>query len=78
LLGSLLIDSSALLVVADIAHPADCYCEAHCLIYQTMCDLYVSGTPPNLVTVFDELARRGQLNEGGGLVGGYSRPDGDR
>src|SRR5258706_302269 len=36
------------------------------MIYQAMCDLYDEGTPPDLVTVWDELARRGKLDEVGG------------
>src|SRR5260221_7595705 len=66
LLGSVLIDSAILPVVAGIARPEDCYREAHRIIYQAMCDLYESGTPPDLVTRCDELARRGKLDDLGG------------
>src|SRR5262249_57040310 len=66
LLGSILIDAEMLAAVADIASPSDCYREAHRVIYQAMCDLSAGGTPPDLVTVCDELARQGKLDEVGG------------
>jgi replicative DNA helicase len=66
LLGSVLIDAAILPVVAEIAQPEDCDREAHRAIFRTMCDLSASATPPELVTVCDELARRGKLDEVGG------------
>jgi replicative DNA helicase len=58
LLGSILIDVGMLPAVAEIAQPVDCYREAHRLIDRAMGDLSAGGTPPDLVTVCDELARK--------------------
>lgn len=66
-LGSILIDPAALASVLDDLAPADFYREAHRLIFVAMCDLLADGTEPDLITLTDELARRGQLDEIGGV-----------
>jgi replicative DNA helicase len=66
-LGSLLIDPDATVQVADFLKADDFYREAHRAIYQAMIDLYENRAPADLITLTDELARRGKLEEIGGL-----------
>ena len=65
-LGSLLIDPEAITKVASFLHPDDFYREAHRQIYEAMLSLYERREPADLVTVANELERRGQLTEIGG------------
>jgi replicative DNA helicase len=65
-LGSLLIDPEAVVQVADFLRPEDFYREAHRAIFQAVLDLYETGGPADLITLTDELARRGKLDEIGG------------
>jgi replicative DNA helicase len=65
-LGSLLIDPEAVVQVADTLRPDDFYREAHRVIFQAVLDLYESGEPADLITLTDELQRRGQLDDIGG------------
>ncbi len=65
-LGSLLIDPEAVVQVADFLRPEDFYREAHRTIFQAVLDLYETGGPADLITLTDELARRGKLDEIGG------------
>jgi replicative DNA helicase len=67
-LGSLLIDPDATVQVADFLKADDFYREAHRVIYQAVIDLYENRAPADLITLTDELARRGTLEE----IGGYS------
>ena len=66
-LGSLLIDPEAVVQVADFLRPEDFYREAHRTIFQAVLDLYETGGPADLITLTDELARRGKLDEIGGV-----------
>jgi replicative DNA helicase len=66
-LGSLLIDPDATVQVADFLRPDDFYREAHRAIYQAVVDLYEAGQPADLITLTDELARRGRLDDIGGI-----------
>lgn len=66
-LGSLLIDPEAMVQVADFLRPEDFYREAHREIYQAALDLYESGEPADLITLTDELQRRGKLDDVGGI-----------
>jgi len=65
-LGSLLIDSDAILKVADFLHPADFYRQQHSDIYESMLALHAQREPIDLVTLGDELARRERLDAVGG------------
>src|SRR5579883_2586596 len=66
-LGSLLIDPEALVQVGEFLRPDDFYRDAHRIIYEAVLDLYEAGDPTDLITLTDELARRGQLDEIGGI-----------
>ena len=65
-LGSLLIDPEAMAQVAEFLNPEDFYRESHRVIYEAAQDLYEGGTPADLITLIDELQRRGKLDEAGG------------
>ncbi len=66
-LGSLLIDPQAMVVVAEIVRPEDFYRDAHRLLFQAAVDLYTHGRPADLVTLSDEIDRRGQMEQVGGI-----------
>src|SRR5215470_17406041 len=66
-LGSLLIDPEAVVQVADFLRAEDFYRETHRVIFQAVVDLYETGEPADLITLTDELARRGKLEEIGGV-----------
>jgi replicative DNA helicase len=66
-LGSLLIDPEAAAQVADYLKADDFYREAHRIIYQAVLDLYETGEPADLITLTDELARQGKLDDIGGV-----------
>src|SRR5438105_15175520 len=66
LLGSLLIDPDALPLVIDVVKPQDFYRNAHESIYQVMLTLASQQMPADLITICDELERRGQLDDVGG------------
>ncbi|MCB0155242.1 MAG: replicative DNA helicase [Anaerolineae bacterium] len=65
-LGSLLIDPDAILQVATFLEPTDFFVERHGWIYEAVRDLHERREPADLVTLSDELERRGQLSEIGG------------
>ena len=66
-LGSLLIDRDAIIRVASFLRPEDFYAVANGLIYRAILDLYNKREPTDFVTLSDELQRRGQYDEAGGL-----------
>ncbi|HEU5348656.1 MAG TPA: DnaB-like helicase N-terminal domain-containing protein, partial [Ktedonobacterales bacterium] len=66
-LGSLLIDPGAIVQVADFLRPEDFYREAHREIYRAVLDLYETSDPADLITLTDELQRRGKLDDVGGI-----------
>ncbi len=68
MLACILMDSNGIGRVLPHARPEDCYREGHREIYAAMLALYERGEPVDLVTVPDELERRGKLE----LVGGAS------
>jgi replicative DNA helicase len=67
-LGSLLISPDAIVQVADFLHADDFYRESNRVIFQAALDLYETGEPADLITLTDELARRGKLDEVGGAA----------
>src|SRR5258708_15530761 len=71
-LGSLLIDPEAVVQVAEFLRPDDFYRDAHRTIFQAVLELYESGEPADLITLTDELQRRGQLEDIGGPA--YPKP----
>jgi replicative DNA helicase len=65
-LGSIIIDPEAVVQVADFLRPEDFYRDAHRAIFQAVLDLYAERGPADLITLCDELQRRGRLEEVGG------------
>src|SRR5215207_3565117 len=66
-LGSLLIDRDAIIRVASFLRPEDFYAVANGLVYRAILDLYNKREPTDFVTLSDELQRRGQYDQAGGL-----------
>lgn len=66
LLGALLIDTDAIVKVADIVFENDFYDEKHRLIYSAIKKLYESHSPVDVLTLADELKNRGDLEKVGG------------
>jgi replicative DNA helicase len=67
-LGSILIDPDAVIRVAAMLKPEDFYREKHGWIYETALILHERREPIDFLTVCDELERRGQLDEVGGVA----------
>ncbi|MDB5182999.1 MAG: Replicative helicase [Candidatus Saccharibacteria bacterium] len=68
LLGALLIDSDAIVKVADLVRPDDFYDERHARIYEAALQLYEKHSPIDVLTLSDQLKNTGMLD----LVGGAS------
>jgi replicative DNA helicase len=66
-LGSMMLDSSALEKVVEILQPEDFYHPAHQILYGAMLSLHERNYAVDLLTVQEELRRHGQLEEAGGL-----------
>jgi replicative DNA helicase len=66
-LGSLLLDRDAILKVAPFLRPADFYLEKNGWVYEAILDLYERREPTDIVTLSDELQRRGHLEAMGGV-----------
>jgi replicative DNA helicase len=67
-LGALLIDKTAWDQVADIVTTEDFYRPDHRLIYEALGELVAAGRPGDVVTVSEQLERRGRLTDAGGLA----------
>ncbi len=66
LLGALLIDTDAIVKVADIIRVEDFYDTKHQKIYSAIKKLYETHTPIDVLTLTDQLRNSGQLEEVGG------------
>lgn len=66
LLGSILVDRDAIIKVAPFLRPDDFYQENHTRIYEAILDLYNRREPPDIITVHNELSRRGYAESIGG------------
>ena len=65
-LGALLMDRTAFDIVCDVLSPAQFYLESHQLIYKAICGLSSTQSPIDLLTVTEELKRKGDLDRIGG------------
>jgi replicative DNA helicase len=65
-LGAILIDSSAISLVAEFLKPEHFYLPENQLIYRSMLTLFEKQQPIDLVTIKDELKRNGSLKQIGG------------
>ena len=68
LLGSLLLDRDAIIRVASFLKPDDFYLPANGTVYRAIFDLYNRREPTDFVTLSDELERRDQLEQVGGIA----------
>lgn len=66
LLGAILIDSDAIVKVADIVRPQDFYDERHAHIYEAALKLYEKHSPIDVLTLSDQLKNTGMLD----IIGG--------
>jgi replicative DNA helicase len=67
-LGALLIDSSAWDQAADVVTAADFYRPDHRIIFESLSELVAGSRPCDVVTVSEQLERRGRLEDVGGLA----------
>ena len=65
-LGSIIIDPEALILVADFLHAEDFYRDAHRTIYEVMLHLYNQQRAADFITICDVLESRAKLEEVGG------------
>lgn len=65
-LGSIIIDTDAIVKVADIIRPVDFYDERHRLIYEACLRLYEGQSAIDVLTLSEELRAEGVLKEVGG------------
>jgi replicative DNA helicase len=65
-LGAMLISKDAIADVAEVVRGADFYRPSHETIHDAIIDLYGRGEPADMVTVANELQRRGELQRIGG------------
>ena len=66
-LGSILLDRDAVITIAPFLRSEDFYQPANGIVFQAMLDLYQRREPTDLLTLSDELTRRGQIDDVGGL-----------
>ncbi len=67
-LGGVFLRNSIFHSLIDILQTDDFYTPVHQTIYKTFLDLYRQNTPVDLVTVAEELQKKGQLEEIGGAA----------
>jgi replicative DNA helicase len=67
-LGGILLDNSAMHKVSELLRAEQFYREAHRTIFQAMFALHERGEPVDLVTLTEELQRKGALQEVGGAA----------
>ncbi|HZK37700.1 MAG TPA: replicative DNA helicase [Clostridia bacterium] len=66
-LGSMLLDREAIIIVLEILEGLDFYREAHKEIFEAMYDLFNRNEPVDLVTLTEELKKREVLDAIGGI-----------
>ena len=65
-LGALMIEKDAYSLVSEILRPESFYEHRHQLIYSAITDLAVNQKPVDILTVKEQLSKRGELEEIGG------------
>ena len=65
-LGAMLIDENAIGIAQQYLRPDDFYSSRHRKIFEAVLGLFGKGIRPDLLTLNDELERRGKLDESGG------------
>lgn len=67
-LGAIMIERDAIITVLDILKPDSFYTEAHQKIYKAIVDISIKEKPIDILTVTEELRKRGELELVGGAV----------
>lgn len=67
-LGSILIEPETLSTIRARLNPESFQYEAHRTIYATMLELHDDGIPVDLLSLYDLLSERGELEEAGGSM----------
>lgn len=67
-IGALLIDRDTIIKVAPVLKASDFFSEERSAVYEAIMDLYEQRTPTDMITLRDELRRRGRLGESDGQV----------
>ena len=66
-LGSMLLDKEAILTVLEVLDPEDFYKEAHMEVFESIINIFNKNEPVDIVTLTDELKKRGTLDAIGGI-----------
>ena len=67
-IGAVMIDKDAMAVVIGVITPSSFYLPSHKLIFETMFDLFERSIPIDLLTVKEDLRKRGELDAAGGIA----------
>lgn len=67
-LASILIDPGSIIKVLDFLRPEDFYSTSNRLIYQAFIQLFEKDNPIDVVTVYNELEKMGELDRAGGAT----------
>ncbi len=67
-LGSMLIEKEAIARVTEFLKGRDFYRDAHKVIFEAMLELFGSGEAVDIVTLTEELKKRGKLEDVGGIA----------
>ena len=67
-LGAMILDKEAINTAVEIIKPEDFYKEANKEIFEAIIDLYNKNEPVDLITLSEELKRRGTLENIGGVT----------
>ncbi len=76
ILGGVLLENSSLDVITEIISPDDFYAERHAIIFEVMLHLMDRGLPIDLVTLVEEIEKKGRQDKVGGA--GYIAQLADR
>ncbi|MDD4047403.1 MAG: replicative DNA helicase [Clostridia bacterium] len=66
-LGSMMIDKEAVYIALEILQAEDFYKEANQIMYSTIVELEAKGEPVDMITLTEELHRRGSVEKVGGV-----------
>jgi replicative DNA helicase len=67
-LGGMMLSADAIADVIEVLRPEDHYRPAHQMIHEAITDLYARGEPADVISVGNELGRRGQISRAGGVL----------
>jgi len=67
-LGGMMIEKEAVPKAIELLSPECFYLKEHRLIYEAMISLFDAGEPIDVVTLYEELKKREQIDEAGGAV----------